>query len=216
MPGCAQNCSVEQGCVNVCGTFGTQTGGVGPFTYQATGNIPGGMKLSGLSLAGSFPNVAQFWQFTVTVTDALGATGSLSPIFYVYRHITITQTAWLCGNSPSSCTLRIPYVGGTPGGRPTVRVVGVTGFRGNGSAFVGVQLVTGGCGSTSTTSPPPPQWMTASAGGGTITVTVQNPNPNTYPCYYYSGRITIVLVDQSPCGTPQFCTSNAAVIDISV
>jgi len=216
IPACAQACNVEQGCVNVCGNFGSQSGGVGPFTYQGSGNIPGGMKLSGLSLAGSFPQLAQFWQFNVTITDALGATASLSPVFYVYKHITITQTSWICGNSPSSCTLRIPYVGGTPGGRPTVRIIGVTGYAGRGGALIGVQLVTGGCGSNATTSPPPPAWQSVSAGGGTLTYTLQNPNRNTYPCYYYSGRITIELIDQSPCGSPQFCTSNAAVIDISV
>jgi len=55
IPACAQACYVEQGCVNVCGAFGSQSGGVGPFNYSASGNIPGGMKLSGLSLAGSFP-----------------------------------------------------------------------------------------------------------------------------------------------------------------
>lgn len=214
IPACAQDCAVEQGCVNVCGTFGTQTGGVGPFSYQATGNIPGGMKLSGLALAGSFPNLAQFWQFTVTVTDALGATGTLSPVFYVYRHITITQTTWLCGSSPSSCTLLIPYTGGTPGGRPTVKIVGVGGFRGSATAFVSQQIVTGGCASVATTKPPP--WETVSAAGGTITYSLQRPNPNLVPCYGYSGRITIELVDQSPCGSPQFCTSNTAIIDIEV
>jgi putative Ig domain-containing protein len=216
IPACAQSCYVEQGCVNVCGNFGSQSGGVGPFTYQGSGNIPGGMKLSGLSLAGSFPQLAQFWQFNVTITDALGATASLSPIFYVFRHITITKTSWLCGNSPSSCQLFIPYVGGTPNGRPTFKVIGVTGYAGRGGALIGVQLVTGACGSTGTTSPPPPQWQTVSAGGGTLTYTLQNPNRNQYPCYYYSGRITIELVDQSPCGSPANCTSNTAIIDISV
>jgi hypothetical protein len=212
IPACASACSVEQGCVNVCGSFGTQSGGAGPYKYAGSGNIPKGETLNGLSLAGSFPSLAQFWQFNVTVTDALGATSSISPIFYVYKHIAITKTTWLCGNSPSSCTLSIPYVGGTPNGRPTMKVIAVTGFGGKGGASVSVRGVTGGCTSTPTTKPPPQE--TASASGGILTYSLQNPFNGT--CYGYSGRIAIVLVDQSPCGSPANCTSNAAIIDIGV
>jgi hypothetical protein len=217
LPQCATACSVEQGCVNVCGGFGQQSGGVAPFNYQSSGNIPGGMKVSGLSLAGSFPNIAQFWQFTVTVTDALGATASVTPTFYVYRHLTITGgSGQVCGASPSSCKLSLQYAGGNPNGKITVKIVGVGGFRGSGKAQTETQSPTGGCVGTTTDSPPPPQWESITASGGTITFVVQNPNPNLYPCYYYIGRITFVLTDQSACGSPANCTSNAAYIDIEV
>lgn len=215
IPACATACQVEQGCVNVCGIFGTQGGGVGPFTYaKLSGLIPSGNKLSGngLNIVGTFTGVNSYWQFTVQVTDSLGATVTISPTFNVYRHITITQTSWLCGNSPSSCQLSIPYVGGTPGGKPTMKVIGVTGFRGNGGAVTETQAVTGGCVSVATSKPPP--WMTASASGGVLTFSMP-PQPNA-PCNHYSGRLTVVLVDQSPCGSPANCTSNAAVIDIEV
>jgi len=33
LPACATQCSVELGCVSVCGAFGQQGGGVGPYTY---------------------------------------------------------------------------------------------------------------------------------------------------------------------------------------
>ena len=210
IPACAQHCSVEQGCVNVCGTFGTQSGGVGPFAYSATGNIPGGMKLNGLSLAGSFPSIAQFWQFTVVITDSLGATASLSPIFYVYQHINFTKTSWVCGTGTAPCTLLIPYTGGTPGGRPTVTITAVTGYGGNGSALISLKSSLAGCLKQVPTTKPP-SWEQFSAAGGTLTYSLAA-LPSNY-CSYL-GRIVIELTDQSSCGSPQFCTSNTATIDI--
>ena len=85
LPACAQYCAVEQGCANACGNFGTLSGGAPPFDYRLVpgGFVPGGVSLSGLSLAGTFTAPAKFWQFTVNVTDSLGATASISPTFYV-------------------------------------------------------------------------------------------------------------------------------------
>lgn len=214
IPACAQHCSVEQGCVNVCGNFGSQSGGVGPFSYSAAGNIPGGMKVSGLSLAGSFPNVAQFWQFTVTITDALGATASVSPIFYVYQHIRFTQTSGVCAASrtTTACQVQLSYAGGTPGGKPTVKIIAVTGYGGTGSATISGLSQLAGCSQPVPTTKPP-SWGTLSAAGGILTYSLA-----TIPSNYcnYTGRIVIELVDQSPCGSPQFCTSNTATIDIRV
>jgi hypothetical protein len=147
----------------------------------------------------------------VTITDSLGATASVTPTFYVYRHITITKTAWVCGNSPSTCQLSIPYTGGTPGGKPTMKVVGVTGYGGKGSAMISVFSSLAGCFPSVTTKPPP--WMTSTASGGILTFTMGKV-PSNY-CGY-SGRVTIELVDQSPCGSPSLCTSNTAIIDIGV
>ena len=210
LPACAQHCTVEQGCVNVCGGFGSQAGGVGPFTYSPSGNIPGGMKVNGLSLAGSFPSLAQFWQFTVVITDSLGATASLSPIFYVYQHIKFTKTSWVCGTGTAPCTLLIPYIGGTPGGRPTVTITAVAGYGGAGSALISGNSALAGC-SKQVPTTKPPSWGQLSAAGGTLTYALAA-LPSNY-CSYI-GRIVIELVDQSPCGSPQFCTSNAATIDI--
>jgi hypothetical protein len=119
---CASACSVEQGCVNVCGNFGTQSGGAAPYRYSAAGNIPKGESLDGLSLAGSFPSLAQFWQFNVTVTDAMGATATITPTFYVYRHISLASTSALCTQSSAQCVIRVGYSGGSPGGTPKLTV----------------------------------------------------------------------------------------------
>ncbi|HKW06088.1 MAG TPA: Ig domain-containing protein, partial [Candidatus Dormibacteraeota bacterium] len=65
---CAQYCNVELGCVSVCGPFGQQSGGVGPFTYTLTqGPLPAGTSLNGLSLSGTFTGLSGWIQFTVQV-----------------------------------------------------------------------------------------------------------------------------------------------------
>jgi large repetitive protein len=202
IPACAQACSVEQGCVNVCGNFGSQSGGVGPFSYQASGNIPGGMKLSGLSLAGSFPQLAQFWQFNVTITDALGATASLSPVFYVFKHIAISPTTVRCSSqSPANCSVRLSYSGGTPGGTPAVRsrLVSAT----NCTISPTGQFV------YSPYSSYPPGYS-ATASGGVVTVSAASRPAGSCG---YTATITITLVDQSPCGSAN-CTSNVATVDM--
>lgn len=193
IPACVQACSVEQGCVNVCGNFGTQSGGVAPFSYQASGNIPGGMKLSGLSLAGSFPQLAQFWQFDVTITDALGATTSLSPIFYVYPHITFTVSSATCSGSfngalNSGCTnQQLRYAGGTPNAAPAVTVI-------------------------PDPKQPLPSGTTAIAQGGVVTFTMPSPG-----CSFVNGYFAVVtlrLTDKSICGPATTCTSGSATLTI--
>ena len=199
IPACASSCSVEQGCANVCGTFGQQSGGVAPFRYQASGNIPGGMKVSGFTLVGSFPSLAQYWQFTVVVTDALGATTSVTPTFYVYKHITLTGGGQ-CSTSyyRSGCSASgWSYSGGTPGGSPAVRVVGYAAYCSpNGFCFP-------------TPSAPPPGFS-ATARAGVVSISVP---ANTLITTYY-GVLTLVLVDQSTCGTNAKCTSNSAPLTL--
>lgn len=200
---CAQHCSVEQGCVNVCGNFGTQSGGVGPFSYSATGNIPGGMKLSGLSLAGSFPNVAQFWQFNVTITDSLGAVASIVPTFLVYKHITfgggsIPGCSWL------GCTVTFPYSGGTPGGKVAASVKIAT--------YSQTCLAGANC-------PPPIHTVSATAANGTVTIKVTNSalgasNPAWLSNGWF-GTLSLVLTDSSPCGSGN-CTTGQQSIPIVV
>jgi len=209
IPACAQACYVEQGCVNVCGNFGSQSGGVGPFSYQASGNIPGGMKVSGLSLAGSFPQLAQFWQFNVTITDALGATASLSPVFYVYKHITLVAGSTCTGFYVVGCTATgWSYSGGTPGGTPnvTARVVRATGCSG--------RTVTGApCTPVPTTALPP--GFSAVARGGVIAVSIPG-QPN--GLFQYYGTLSITLTDQSPCGpnTGTRCSSQTLQLTINI
>jgi len=109
-------CSVEAGCTTVCGSLGSQSGGVGPFTYTPLGSLPTGMGLSGLALTGAFP--AGSWKFGVGVTDALGAKASLAAAFDVFPHISLANGS--CSQKAGSrltCVIRMDYTGGT--GKPS-------------------------------------------------------------------------------------------------
>jgi hypothetical protein len=109
-------CSVEAGCTTVCGSLGSQSGGVGPFTYTPLGSLPTGMGLSALAVTGAFP--AGSWKFGVGVTDALGAKASLAAAFDVFPHIALANGS--CSQKAGSgltCVIRMDYTGGT--GKPS-------------------------------------------------------------------------------------------------
>jgi hypothetical protein len=81
MPSCAVGleCSVE------AGQFVTATGGVGPYTFAVTGGtFPPGLTLSATGAVSGVPTGGGNYSFTVTATDALGATGSATGIFGAY------------------------------------------------------------------------------------------------------------------------------------
>ena len=113
-------CAVEAGCTSVCGTFGKQSGGVGPFTYAFApgGYVPAGMGLSGLALTGTFPQpvigvaLPPPYKFQVNVSDTLGATGSVVAAFSVFGHISVPNVN--AGQQKPGITLifPMPYSGG--------------------------------------------------------------------------------------------------------
>jgi hypothetical protein len=113
----AQTCSVEQGCTTVCGKYGSQSAGVAPFKYAVTtGQLPPATSLNGLSLAGTFTVASKFF-FAVTVTDALGAIGTVSANFTVFAHISL-RGGTFAGKPGIAFVVALPYSGGTPGGTP--------------------------------------------------------------------------------------------------
>lgn len=195
---CAQYCAVEQGCTNACGSFGTLNGGAPPFDYKLVpgGFVPAGVSLSGLSLAGTFTAQAKFWQFTVNVTDALGATASISPTFYVFPHISLAGGN-CSGNYVTGCTVPLPISGGTPNGTPVVALVSRS------------QNPTQGCWNPSATNPPIGYSLTV--GGGYVTVTIPKGLIGGYGAVW-----TLVLTDQSLCAAGSYCTSPAATVTIGV
>ena len=111
-------CNVEQECVTICGAFGSQSGGVAPFSYTVTGGaLPTGMGLSGLSLTGAFPPetvgaAPQPWRFQVTVSDSLGASSNVTAVFHVFPHIALTSGS-CAGGTGVVFTCAMPFAGGS-------------------------------------------------------------------------------------------------------
>ena len=209
----AQACLVEQGCVTVCGAFGSQGGGVGPFKYvrdPTSGSLPPGTSLNRLALTGTFTTVSGRvpFSFRVIVTDSLGATANVSATFTVFQHITFTVTTATCsGYYVSGCsTQQLRYSGGTPGGAPTVIAIVA-----KASACTGLQVTGAPCAPVATTKLPP--GFTAFTKGGVVYVSIAA-SPNTVSQYY--GTLFLTLRDQSPCGAGVLCTSGRAALTVNI
>lgn len=186
---CSKVCFAEEGCSTVCGKLGSQSGGVGPFKYKAN-ILPTGMGLNGLSLTGAIPPPPQicdcsFWQLTVTVTDAFGATDTVDALIRVFSHIAISGPGPICQGF--GCTTTLFYSGGD-GSTPTV--------------IVGSVNCTSGCSGANGELPPNtlPPGFSATANGGTITVT--------FPGGTWVGTFDLTIYDQSLCSPQGFCVSN--------
>jgi hypothetical protein len=193
---CANTCSVEQGCVTVCGRYGTQSGGVAPFRYQLLiGQIPTGMGLKGMNLTGAFPlappnNSCECnppWSFSITVTDALGATDGLNAIYDVFRHIAFSVSGATCGPS-YGCQAQLPFTMGTPGGKAVLSLANIV------------------CADPPCTgvAPEPPlnnlplAGFSAAIDNSTDVVTISFGSPSTTGDWI--GTIDVTITDQSLCG----------------
>ena len=189
-------CSVEQGCMTVCGTFGSQADGVGPFTYVRTGGaLPPGTSLSHLALAGSFTTVSKF-SFVVQVTDSLGATGSVTAGFTVFRHIAFSVKVGSCGPS-YGCSVSLPYTMGTPGGTPRL-------------SFTRVVCPNPPCTGVAPEARPNslPNGFQATAARGFVTISFGSP----YTYGDWVGYLLVTITDQSPCGPgPTRCSATVRV-----
>ena len=85
----------------------TATGGVGPYRYVQSGNLPPGTSFSNGVLSGT-PTTAGTFAFRITITDSTGA------VFYKDYTITITQAAppsLTLGGSLSDGKVGVPYTG---------------------------------------------------------------------------------------------------------
>lgn len=186
---CAQYCKVELGCVSVCGAFGQMSGGVAPYAYAVTqGPLPAGTSLSGLSLAGTFKGLSGYLKFSVQVTDAMGAVGSVSPIFWMYDHIAVGSGS--CYQVFTDCSLKLPISGGVPGGNPSVALTATAPAPGQ------------GCWSGPT---PLPAGYTLSVSGGDVYVYI----PRSLNTNGYGAVWTLLVTDHTFCSSGTNCTAGA-------
>jgi hypothetical protein len=194
---CAQYCNVELGCDTVCGVFGTLGGGVAPYSYVVSqGPLPAGTSLSTLSLTGTFGGMSGYLKFTVQVTDALGATSSISPTFWMYPHISLAGGA-CSGNYGTGCTVNLPISGGVPGSAVSVKLVGVAPNPNQ------------GCWSPTATAPPPNYGLSVISGYVTVSIPKQLING-------YGAVWTVAVNDQTLCASGSYCTSPNATVTIGV
>ena len=200
IPACATQCSVELGCVSVCGAFGQQGGGVGPYSYALTsGQLPSGTSLSGLALTGTFTGSSGYLLFTVQVTDSFGVTASVAPTFWMYQHISLAGGS--CYSSyyrTTPCKAALPFSGGVPSGSPTVGVSSAAGT-------LCTQNANGAVVCNPSSSPPP--GFSATVSGGSVAVLV----PATQTYFTYDGTVTLALIDHSPCASGTNCSTTATV-----
>ena len=189
IPACARHCSVEIGCVSVCGRFATATGGRPPYRYAlAQGYVPTGTSLSGLSLTGTFAGSPSRWQFTVAVTDALGVTKVITASFLVYPHISVSDGA--CTVSAMTCTVQLWYLGSIPGELPAVKPTSWS---------------TTDCKSPAACLPQPA--LSAIVQSGLVTVTLTfSPGWSTY-----TGSLKLLVTDKDPCGLGKSCSAKATI-----
>jgi hypothetical protein len=198
---CAQHCSVEQGCDSTCGPFGAISDGTPPYTAAIQGGyVPKGVGVtvsgSTLAMAGTFTSPAKFWQFTVLVTDSLGATTTITPTFYVYPHLALAGGS--CdGGYGGGCKVSLAYSGGTPGGTPAVQITSIA-------------ANTQGCYPSNPGSQPPAGY-TMSASGGVVTITIPGNIGSGYGAIW-----TLSLTDQSPCTASTRCSAAPATVSIKV
>lgn len=199
IPACAKFCSVEVGCVNVCGAFGLLTGGTAPFTYalKPGGLVPAGTHLNGFSLAGTFTQKAQFFQFTVVATDAFGETATVTPTFYVFAHLTLAGGTCSTTFYISGCSASLAYGGGSPAGLPKVQSISASGTLCLPPNYT--------CPSPDNTLPP---GLTATVSQGVVVIAVA---PAGRPGFAYNGNIMITIVDSSLCGASSQCSATSTV-----
>ncbi len=174
---CATQCVVEEGCT-ICGNFGSVSGGLAPYHYKITSDDrPPGMGLNGLNLTGAFPVPGPIGGFsmTVQVLDAFGAQRTVVANWAVFAHIALTQTSFVCGFSASSCTIQVSYTGGTPGGSPTVKVIGIGDAFFSGNDQGPPRITSGANCQTSAVPTGLPPGTTVSSGSGVATLNIPSP-----------------------------------------
>ena len=197
-PECSSYCNVEVGCANACGDFGSLSGGIGPFDFKVTGGtVPAGTSVVGFSLSGTFTGQTGWVQFTVQASDALGATTTISPKFWMYPHVSLQAGAKCSGNYGTGCTASLAISGGVPGTAVSVTLVS------------NVANPAQGCWNAQ--AQPPPAGYSLSAGGGAVDLQIPKGIINGY-----GGVWTVRVSTNDICSANTHCTTNDGTFTIGV
>lgn len=201
--GCATECTVELGCVSVCGTFGQVSGGAAPITYSLTsGPLPAGTTLNGLSLNGTFTGLPGRLQFTVQVTDGFGATALITARYNLLPHVSLASGTCY-GDFGIGCSTQLLVSGGS--GAASVSLVSVA-QNPNPNPPGNYQ---GQCWYLPMTTPPPGYGLSAS--GNYVTVSIPTGDISGYGAIW-----TVTVTDHNLCGSGTYCSSPPATVRIGV
>jgi hypothetical protein len=177
-------------------TYGTVTlvaaGGVKPYKWSiSSGALPAGVTLSSKGSATGKPTAVGTFAFVVRVDDSVGGAAGVPTSILVFRQIAFVTTSQTCsGEVHVGCTTTLKYMGGIPNGKPTVKVTQYPGKY-----------------------PPLPKGSMFSAAKGIVSVTIPPVGCGPFTTGYLA-VVTLVLVDQSPCGAGYLCLSGSATLTV--
>ena len=166
-------------------------GGVKPYKWSLEGGaLPPGLALStGGSTTGK-PTSGGNFSFIVRVDDSAGGAAGAPTSILVFRQIAFTATTGTCSGlfnaGGGGCMTPLKYTGGASAS-PKVTVTQSPKF------------------------PPLPTGSTFTAKSGVVTVTIPISGCGTPS---YDAIVTVVLVDQSPCGSGFICSSGKLSLTI--
>jgi hypothetical protein len=194
-------------------TYGAVTagaaGGVKPYKWSiSSGALPSGLALSNAGSTAGKPTAPGTFSFVIRVDDSAGGAAGVARSIYVFHQLAFTVISATCpdpttklNNCAANAALHIPYSGGTTGAKPVVKITSV-------NATISTPL-RGGCFvfTKPTPTPNPPPGMTVSASAGVMTLSAGPPDPANNWCHY-TGTITFVLINPSPCSAGFLCTSS--------
>jgi hypothetical protein len=174
-------------------TYGTVTlvaaGGVKPYKWSiSSGLLPSGLTLSSGGKTSGKPTSPGNFSFVVRVDDSAGGAAGVPSTIFVFRQVAFTTTSAPCAVSanPVVCKMLLAYTGGASK-TPKVNVT------------------------QSPKYPALPAGSSFTAKSGVVTVTIPGPACNA-PGYF--SVVTLVLVDQSPCGAAFNCLSGNLTLTI--
>jgi hypothetical protein len=178
-------------------TYSTVTlgaaGGVKPYKWSiSSGALPPGVTVSSGGSTTGKPTTAGTYPFVIRVDDSAGSAAGVPRSIFVFRQIAFSAAVGTCTGmfnaGGGGCSTQLKYTGGASN-TPKVTV-----FQ-------------------SSQYPPLPAGSTFIAKSGIVSVTIPLSGCGTPS---YNSIVTLVLVDQSPCGAGFNCSSGKLSLSVSL